>query len=475
MNDKKQIQPVILSGGAGTRLWPVSRQLKPKQFQPIASQRSLFEETLNRLDDTRFSAPIVVCNEDHRFLVAEEFRAANREAHAILLEPVARNTAPAIALAAFLVNKTDPDSLLAVLPSDHVIGDLPAYYKALDCAAYAALEGHLVTFGIPPTRPETGYGYIRVGADVPGLNGIQQVAQFVEKPNLKTAQSYLQAGNYCWNSGMFLFRASDFLRELQIYAPEVFDHCALAIDNAEHDAGFVKPEHTAFSIAPATSIDYAVMEKTNRSVVVPGQFGWNDVGSWASLHEMADQDGQGNVTIGDVSLDGAKNSYVRSDGQLITAVGIEDMVIVATDDAILVAPLDRDQDVRHAVEVLKKQGRQEAIAHSRVFRPWGSYKNLKVSEGYLVKEILLNPGAKLSLQYHNHRSEHWVVVEGLARVTNGDNVFELTVNQSTYIEAGALHRLENVGSELLNLIEVQIGAIISEEDIVRVEDDFGRI
>lgn len=475
MIDNQQIHPVILSGGTGTRLWPVSRELKPKQFQPVVSRQSLFSETLGRLGDARFAPPLVVCNDDHRFLVAEEFRAANSDPHAILLEPASRNTAPAIAAAAFFISQTLSDALMAVLPSDHVIGDIPAFYTAVDRAKGAALEGHLGTFGITPTRAETGYGYIKASAALVGHDAVHRIAKFVEKPDLETARSYIQAGGYFWNSGMFLFRASDFLHELQIHAPDVFDQCAQAVDEAESDAGFVKLGHAAFSRAPAISIDYAVMEKTDQSVVVPSQFGWSDVGSWSSLHELADRDENGNAAIGDVLLEGAKNSYVRSDGQLVAVVGIEDLVVVATDDAVLVAPLNRDQEVRAAVEILKQQDRQEVVAHRRVFRPWGSYKNLQVSENYLLKEIVVDPGAKLSLQYHNHRSEHWVIVQGRARVTNGDDLLELTLDQSIYIELGSRHRLENIGTEPLKVLEVQIGALLSEDDIVRIEDDFGRI
>ncbi len=474
MTNAQAIHPVILSGGAGTRLWPVSRHLKPKQFQPIASPVSLLAETIERLNDPRFLSPTVVCSEDHRFLVAEEFRAANKPAAAIILEPEPRNTAPAIAAAAFHLSRSQPDVLLAVFPSDHVIGDLASFYKAIDSATKAALSGQLVTFGITPNRPNTGYGYIQEGPAFADIARVHTVRRFVEKPDLQTATAYLQEGSYTWNSGMFMFRACDFLQELKILAPEIYEHSRLATDQMIEENGFLKLDATAFAGAPSTSMDYAVMEKTHRAVVVAADFGWNDVGSWASLHEIGTPDQQGNVTTGDVVLYQAKNSYVRSDKQLIAAVGIENLVVVATDDAVLVAPLDRDQDVRGAVEVLKQQGRAEAIAHSRVFRPWGSYQNLLVDSDYLVKEIIVNAGAKLSLQYHNHRAEHWVVVEGRARVTNGEKNFDLTVDQSTYIPVGVTHRLENQGTTPLRMMEVQVGPVISEEDIVRVEDDFGR-
>lgn len=468
------IYPVILSGGAGTRLWPVSRQLKPKQFHPIVSDKSLFADTLDRIDDKKFAPPTVICNEDHRFLVAEEFRAAQRSPHAIVLEPEARNTAPAIAAAAFLLSKIDPDLIIAVLPSDHVISDIPAFHIAVNRAAQAAQQGHLTTFGMAPLRPETGYGYIQTGPATREFDDVRTISRFVEKPDVKTAQEYLNDGSYYWNSGMFLFRACDFLQELKDHAPDIWQHSQKAVDQMTEDAGFIRLDAAAFQAAPAISVDYAVMEKTTHAVVVPSDFGWSDVGSWRSLHEISNKDANGNVALGDVALYGSKNSYVRSDTQLVTAIGIEDLVVVATDDAILIARATHDQDVRIAVEALKQQGRSEATAHSEVFRPWGSYQNLYVSESILVKQITVNTGAKLSLQYHNHRTEHWIVVEGTARVTNGDNVFDLTVDQSTYIALGAIHRLENIGPIPLRLMEVQVGDLISEDDIVRVDDDFGR-
>ena len=474
MTERPTLHPVILSGGAGTRLWPVSRHLKPKQFQPIASSDSLFSQTITRLDDPRFAPPIILCNQDHRFLVAEEFRAANKNPAAIILEPVARNTAPAIAVAALLLSKNDPHSLMAVFPSDHVIADTRAFYEAVDSAAKAAQRGQMVTFGITPTRAETGYGYIHADRPCAEDSRILEISQFVEKPDQETAQSYLDAGTYYWNSGMFVFRASDFLAELEIHAPDVLASCRKAIETTQEDIGFLRLNQPSFETAPSISIDYAVMEKTDRAVVIPSDFGWSDVGSWMSLHELSNSDHNGNVAIGDVLLHEAKNSYVRSDSRLIAAIGVENLVIVATDDAVLITPADRDQDVRFIVDSLKQSQRSEAVAHSRVFRPWGSYQNLQVVGQSLVKEIVVNPGSRLSLQYHNHRAEHWIVVAGTARVTNGDDVFDLKANQSTYIPQGAAHRLENQGLEPLHLIEVQTGTQISEDDIVRIEDDFGR-
>ncbi len=474
MTHTSLIYPVILSGGAGTRLWPVSRHLRPKQFQPVISEQTLFAQTIARLDDPRFAPPLVICNEDHRFLVAEEFRLANRQPRAIVLEPVPRNTAPAIAAATLLIAQDHPDALIAVFPSDHVIADIPAFYAAIDQAASAAQSGRLATFGITPTRPETGYGYIHAGNSFNSSDSIFSVQAFVEKPDAATAQAYLDTGTYYWNSGMFLFRAGDFLEELKTHSPETLTACRESVVTLSEDYEFLKLDQAAFEKAPAISVDYAVMEKTSRAVVIPSDFGWSDVGSWTSLHQLAETDANGNARIGDVVLHDSHNSYVRSDGPLVTAVGVDNMVVIATDDAVLIAPADRDQDVRHIVETLRKQGRDEAMAHTRVLRPWGSYQNRQVAETFLVKEITVNPGAKLSLQFHDHRAEHWVVVEGTARVTRDGEVFDLVASQSTYIPAGMAHRLENPTETPLRLIEVQTGALISEDDITRIEDDFGR-
>lgn len=468
------IYPVILSGGAGTRLWPVSRHLRPKQFQPVVSDQTLFAQTIGRLDDSRFAAPLVICNEDHRFLVAEEFRLAGKQPRSIVLEPVPRNTAPAITAAVLLIARDQPDAMIAVFPSDHVVADVPAFYAAIDQATTAAQRGQLATFGITPIRPETGYGYIQAGEPYKDAGEAFSVRKFVEKPDMETAQSYLEAGTYYWNSGMFLFRACDFLEELQLHAPATLDACTKSVAALSEDFEFLKLDQDAFACAPSVSMDYAVMEKTTRAVVIPSDFGWSDVGSWTSLHQLGKTDANGNVSIGDVVLHDSHRSYVRSEGPLVTAVGVDNMVIVATDDAVLIAPADRDQDVRQIVETLHQQGRSEATSHARVLRPWGSYQNRQVAENFLVKETIVNPGAKLSLQYHNHRAEHWVVVEGTARVTRDGEIFDLKTNESTYIPIGMRHRLENPTDAPLHLIEVQTGSLISEDDITRLEDDFGR-
>jgi len=473
MTSRKLI-PVILSGGAGTRLWPLSRRLRPKQFLELASSRSLFADTLARVRGDQFVDPIIICNEDHRFLVAEEFRQIEMDFQSIVLEPVARNTAPAIAAAATRIAAEDPDALMLVLPSDHVIGNVSAFHHAVENAAKAAKNNSLVTFGIDPTGPETGYGYIQTGASLENLPDCSKISRFVEKPDAATASSYLTSGDYVWNSGMFLFSAEAYLQELERFHPEMVLACKEAVEGGETDLTFFRLNAEAFANSPSISVDYAVMEKTERAVVVRADMGWSDVGAWSALSELGTPDDAGNVTGGDVLLHDTQNSYVRSERPLVAAVGVEDLVIVATDDAVLVAPKDRAQDVRYIVERLRASERSEHESHTRVYRPWGHYQNLDHGPGFLVKQIVVKPGAKLSLQYHHHRAEHWVVVEGEARVTNGDETLILKSNQSTYIPVGARHRLENPSTEPLRLIEVQSGDYIGEDDIVRLEDDFGR-
>ncbi len=471
---KNPIIPVILSGGAGSRLWPVSRYLRPKQFLRILSDRSLFAETLRRVNGSRFADPAVICNEEHRFLVAEEFRQRSIDCSAIICEPIARNTAPAIAAVAEVLTEEDSDCLMLVLPSDHDIKDVSSFHSALEIAAAAAYNGFLVTFGIRPDHPETGYGYIEVGEEISTSKDSFKVQKFTEKPNQKTAAKYVDSGRHFWNSGMFLLSPAKYLEELARLQPEISAASKSSVNAAKREGMFVHLDEAAFSRAPSLSIDVAVMEKTNCAAVVPVDMGWSDVGAWPALYDVGDKDQDNNVVVGDVLLHEAKNSYIHSDNLLVAAVGIDDLVVVATDDAVLVSTKESAQDVRHIVAQLEAAKRHEHIRHRRVYRPWGSYLNLQEEARYLTKEIVVNPGAKLSLQYHHHRAEHWVVVEGQAIVTNGENILILEAGQSTYIPPGTTHRLENQGDTPLRLFEVQIGDYIGEDDIVRVEDDFGR-
>ncbi|MDD9878953.1 MAG: mannose-1-phosphate guanylyltransferase/mannose-6-phosphate isomerase [Magnetovibrio sp.] len=468
------IVPVILSGGAGTRLWPLSRGLRPKQFLALGGADSMFAETAARVSGGPFAQPMVICNEDHRFMVAEELRRLALDWSDIVLEPCARNTAPAIAVAALRLLETDADAIMAVLPSDHVIGAPDSLREAFAVAAEAAGDGRLVTFGIPPARPETGYGYIQRGDPLAGRDGAFGVRRFVEKPDPATARDYLAAGDYLWNSGMFVFRAEAFLAEMTRFHPETVANCRAALVAAESDLDFLRLDEAAFAEARSISIDYAVMEKTDKAAVVPLDAGWSDLGSWAAMWELGESDAADNVLAGDALAIDARGNYIRSEKPLVAAVGVEGLAIVATDDAVLVVPKERAQDVRLVVDALAESGREEVVSHTRVYRPWGYYQNLDGGDGFLVKQIVVNAGAKLSLQHHNHRAEHWVVVEGEATVTNGDDTFVLGANQSTYIPLGAKHRLENRTDAPLRLIEVQSGDYIGEDDIVRLEDTYGR-
>jgi mannose-1-phosphate guanylyltransferase / mannose-6-phosphate isomerase len=466
--------PVILSGGAGTRLWPLSRELYPKQLLPLMSQQTMLQETARRLEGLEASAPIVVCNDAHRFLVAEQLRQIKITPRAIVLEPFGRNTAPAIALAALTALKTakkDEDPILLVLPADHVIRDIAAFQTAAVAASTAAEKGQLATFGVVPHSPETGYGYIRRGES---LGAVQRIAQFVEKPSLTRAQSFVATGDHYWNSGMFVFRARRYLEELEKFAPAIAQACRAALDNAKADLDFTRVEPKAFEACPSDSIDYAVMEKTADAVVVPLDAGWSDVGSWASLHAASASDTQGNVLRGDVVTEDSSNCYLHSESRLIAAVGLKDHVVVETKDAVLVAPKDRVQDVKELVSRLKKLGRYEHSLHREVFRPWGSYDSLENGLRFQVKRLSVKAGAELSLQLHHHRAEHWIVVSGTARITRGDEVFLLEENQSTYIPLGVKHRIENPGKIPLQIIEVQSGSYLGEDDIVRFEDRYGR-
>jgi mannose-1-phosphate guanylyltransferase/mannose-6-phosphate isomerase len=466
------IHPVVLSGGSGTRLWPLSRAAYPKQLMPLVGENSLLQETIQRVaDPKRFAAPVLICNDDHRFLVAEQLRAIACKAEAIVLEPVGRNTGPAVAAAAMMAK---PENLLLILPSDHYIVDAEKFRAAITVAAKAAEAGSLVTFGIKPTAPETGYGYIQRG-EAAVTKGAFKVAAFVEKPDAPTAEKYLAADKYLWNSGMFLFRADRFLAELQKFEPAMLAAVKEAVAGATRDLDFIRLAKESFAKATSKSIDYAVMEKTKDAAVVPADMGWTDVGSWAALWDVAQRDSQGNALVGDVIAADVTNSYIRSESRLVTAVGLDNIVLIETVDAVMAVARDRAQDIRLIVDKLQKAERGERLAHRRVYRPWGSYETVDIDDGFQVKRLVVNPGARLSLQKHARRAEHWVVVRGTARVTRDRDVYDLHANQSTYIPLGAVHRLENPGEEILHLIEVQSGDYLGEDDIVRLEDNYGRV
>ncbi len=469
------IIPVILSGGAGTRLWPLSRELYPKQFLPLTGERSLLQQTIVRVHGlANVAPPLVVCNEEHRFLVAEQLREIGVTGAQILLEPVGRNTAPAVALAALRLQSAGDDPLLLVLPSDHVIVDTAAFRAAVTAGSAAAAGGALVTFGVLPTRPETGYGYIRAGDPVDAKGPARRVQAFVEKPDAARAAAYVASGDYLWNGGMFLFSASAYLAELERHAPAILAACRAACDGISADLDFVRVRREPFLDAPSDSIDYAVMEHTDRAVVVPLDAGWSDVGSWDALLEVQAADARGNVISGDVLAQDVDDSLIRAESRLVAALGIKNHIIVETADAVLVADRSRAQDVKRLVERLKAERRDEPLVHRQVFRPWGSYEGLVLTERFQVKRIVVKPGASLSLQMHHHRAEHWVVVKGTARVTCGAEVKLLAEDESTYIPIGTRHRLENPGRIPLEIIEVQSGSYLGEDDIVRFEDNYGR-
>jgi mannose-1-phosphate guanylyltransferase/mannose-6-phosphate isomerase len=464
--------PVILSGGAGTRLWPLSRELYPKQLLPLVGSNTMLQDTVRRLAGLEVAAPMVVCNEAHRFLVAEQLRSIDCKPRAIVLEPAGRNTAPAIALAAHAtLAGEEGDPLLLVLPADHVIPDVSAFHRAIELASAAARNGSLVTFGIVPTNPETGYGYIRRGALA---GGSYRIAEFVEKPDVSRAQGFLASGEYYWNSGMFLFRARRYLEELEKFAPDIAAACGNSFAGAVRDLDFTRVDPVAFRECRSDSIDYAVMEKTSDAVVVPLDAGWSDVGNWTSLHGACEHDAQGNALFGDVMVEDTHDSYVYSSSRLVATVGLRDHVVVETKDAVLVAPKERAQDVKKLVARLKAYGRYEHALHREVFRPWGSCDSIDVGERYQVKRLIVHPGGALSLQVHQHRAEHWVVVSGTAAITRGDETFLLEENQSTYIPVGVRHRIENPGRIALHIIEVQSGSYFGDDDIVRLEDRYGR-
>jgi mannose-1-phosphate guanylyltransferase/mannose-6-phosphate isomerase len=464
-----KIQPVVLSGGSGTRLWPLSREHYPKQLLQLVGEGTLLQQTVMRLDGMKDVAePIVVCNEEHRFLIGEQLLRINRKPSAIILEPVGRNTCPAVTLAALSLTAPGDDSLMLVMPADHVIKDKEAFQAAIARGLAFAEKGKLVTFGIVPTSPATGYGYIRIGPD-------NAVAEFVEKPDALTAQRYLDSGGYLWNSGMFFMRASVWLEELRRYAPDIVAQCETAYTRGRKDGEFYRVDSDAFRQCKGDSIDYAVMEKTAHAVVVPLDAGWSDIGAWSALWEVSARDADGNVTKGDAHLHETSNTFALSQHRLVACVGVSDLIVVETSDAVLVAHKDRAQDVKKIVDHLKARNRSEYLMHRRVHRPWGSYEGVDVGDRFQVKRLTVKPGASLSLQMHHHRAEHWVVVKGTARVTRGEEVVMLTENQSTFIPIGTRHRLENPGTIPLELIEVQSGSYLGEDDIIRFDDIYDRV
>jgi mannose-1-phosphate guanylyltransferase / mannose-6-phosphate isomerase len=474
-NMKSLVHPVILSGGVGTRLWPLSRALYPKQLLPLHTERSMLQETLSRVLDTgRFAPPLLICNDAHRFIVAEQTRGLDVVPQAIVLEPEGRNTAPAVAVAALMLSRTDPDAILLVLPSDHIVEHRDDFGAMIENAVPAARTGALVTFGMTPTKPETSYGYIRQGDPFNGAEACSHVERFVEKPPLDRAQEMLEDGNWFWNSGMFLFGAKAYLDELERLEPRMVELCRAAIDRGKEDLDFFRLDPDSFTALTSKSIDYAVMEHAKTAAVVPAQIGWNDIGSWSALWDVGDKDRDGNVTMGAVIAEGSKDTYVRTNGPLVATVGVRNLLVVATQDAVLVANKDQAQDVKRVVQRLENMGSQQHVSHVRVYRPWGSYQSIDSGPGFQVKQLEVKPGAKLSLQMHNQRAEHWVVVQGTARVTCGEEIFDLEVNQSTYIPIRAKHRLENPGKTPLLVIEVQSGDYLGEDDIVRFDDVYGR-
>ena len=463
--------PVILSGGSGTRLWPLSRGQYPKQFLPLVTQNTMVQETMLRLSGLAgLKNPIAVCNEDHRFMMAEQLWEIGVKPAAIILEPVGKNTAPAVAMAA--LSAPSQSEVLLVLPADHVIPNIAPFHTAIAQAEALAKQGHLVTFGIVPTHPETGYGYIM--KDSARLGDAYKVAAFVEKPDLVAAKNYVKSGDYLWNSGMFAFTAGNFLKELEKYNPEMLSACKQALNSAKTDLDFIRLDKATFSACPADSIDYAVMEKTDKAAVIPLDAGWNDVGSWSALWDVTDKDASGNAISGDVLTLDTKNSYIYSEDKLVTVIGIDNLVVVETKDAVMIAPKERVQEVKQIVDQLKQQGRSEAQIHRKAYRPWGHYDSVDSGDRHQTKRIVVKPGAKLSLQKHHHRAEHWVVVKGTALVTRGDEQILLTENESTFIPLGTVHRLENPGVIPLEIVEVQSGSYLGEDDIVRFGDSYGR-
>ena len=469
-----QIVPVILSGGSGTRLWPLSRKQYPKQYLPLAGDNTMLQETILRLNGLEnLTDPIIVCNADHRFLVAEQCQQIDIKNPTILLEPIGRNTAPAIAAAALQSIKDTNDAVLLVLSADHVIQDVEAFHQAINIASNQARSGKLATFGIVPTDANTGYGYIKSSKD--NVDGAYKVEEFVEKPDLQTAQSYLEQGNYLWNSGMFMFKIDTFISELTTHSPDIVKSVNNAINNAEQDLDFIRLDKQAFESSPSDSIDYALMEKSDNVVVVPLDAQWNDIGDWSALYDIGTKDNNGNVIQGDVFTEETTNTYINANHHMVATIGVQDLVIVDTPNATLISTKDKAQEVKKIVEQLQHQDREEGYYHRKVYRPWGWYESIEVDVHFQVKRLHVNPGAKLSLQMHYKRAEHWVVVSGVATAINGEDVLTLTEGESTYIPVGTTHSLENKTNERLEIIEVQSGTYLGEDDIVRFEDIYGRV
>jgi len=466
------IIPVILSGGSGTRLWPLSRKLYPKQFINLINETTLFQDTILRLPDN-IEKPLIICNEEHRFLAAEQLRQINEKSSGIILEPYGKNTAPAIALAALHELNNNHDSILFVLSADHIIKDINSFHQSIEIAKELAEEDKLVTFGILPNKPETAYGYIEVSNNNPS-NDYFNIKSFTEKPNEKSAKEYIDLGNYLWNSGMFMFKASVYLNELKKYEPEIFTCCKNSFETEYIDNDFIRLNNDEFSQCPEKSIDYAVLERTKHGVVVPLNTYWSDIGSWSKLWKIKTKDSNGNVCEGDVLLDNVRNTYVHSSNRLIAAVGVSDLVIIETKDAVLITEKQHSQNIKNIVDKLKKEKRSESDIHTKVHRPWGFYDSIECGKGFQVKRIQVNPGSKLSLQKHQHRAEHWIISSGEATVTCGENTFKLKENQSTFIPKGEIHRLENQKEIPLEIIEIQTGNYLGEDDIIRLEDDYER-